>query len=235
MKFIIEHLSKHFEKKEVLRDIDFTFEEGRIYGLLGRNGAGKTTLFNCINRDVKADGGSFCLETDTGRRGLTAEDIGYVLSTPTVPEFLTGREFLKFFIDINEKAIGRTRPLDEYFAFMGIAPEDRDKLLKDYSHGMKNKMQMLVNIIARPNILLLDEPLTSLDVVVAEEMKELLRSFKQNRITIFSTHILDLALDLCDEIILLNHGELEVVEKSHLDGQEFREKIIAALREEVAV
>lgn len=59
---------------------------------------------------------------------------------------------------------------------MGIAPEDRDKLLKDYSHGMKNKMQMLVNIIARPNILLLDEPLTSLDVVVAEEMKEVLRS-----------------------------------------------------------
>ena len=54
---------------------------------------------------------------------------------------------------------------------MSIAPEDRDKLLKDYSHGMKNKMQMLVNIIAQPNILLLDEPLTSLDVVVAEEMK----------------------------------------------------------------
>ena len=232
MKFIIEHLSKHYEKKEVLRDIDFTFEEGKIYGLLGRNGAGKTTLFNCINRDVKADGGEFFLETDTGRRSLVAEDIGYVLSTPTVPEFLTGREFLKFFIDINEKTIGQPRPLDEYFAFKGIAPEDRDKLLKDYSHGMKNKMQMLVHIIARPNILLLDEPLTSLDVVVAEEMKEVLRSLKQGRITIFSTHLLDLALDLCDEIILLNHGELEVVEKSHLDGQEFREKIIAALREQ---
>ena len=62
MKFIIEHLSKRFEQKEVLKDIDFTFEEGRIYGLLGRNGAGKTTLFNCLNRDIKADGGSFCLE-----------------------------------------------------------------------------------------------------------------------------------------------------------------------------
>ena len=185
MKFIIEHLSKHYEKKEVLRDIDFTFQEGKIYGLLGRNGAGKTTLFNCINRDVKADCGGLFLETDAGRRDLVAEDIGYVLSTPTVPEFLTGREFLKFFIDINEKTIGRPRPLDEYFAFMGIAPEDRDKLLKDYSHGMKNKMQMLVNIIARPNILLLDEPLTSLDVVVAEEMKEVLRSLKQGRITIF--------------------------------------------------
>ena len=57
MKFIIEHLSKRFEQKEVLKDIDFTFEEGRIYGLLGRNGAGKTTLFNCLNRDIKADSG----------------------------------------------------------------------------------------------------------------------------------------------------------------------------------
>ena len=232
MKFIIEHLSKHFEKKEVLRDITFTFEEGKIYGLLGRNGAGKTTLFNCLNRDIRADGGAFFLETETGRREITPQDIGYVLSTPTVPEFLTGREFLKFFLDINEKTIGAARPLDEYFDYMSIAPEDRDKLLKDYSHGMKNKMQMLVNIIARPNLLLLDEPLTSLDVVVAEEMKEVLRSLKQDRITIFSTHLLDLALDLCDEIILLNHGELEVVEKSHLDGQEFREKIIAALREQ---
>ena len=93
-------------------------------------------------------------------------------------------------------------------------------------------MQMLINIIAQPNILLLDEPLTSLDVVVAEEMKQLLRSIKQDRITIFSTHIMDLALDLCDEIVLLSHGELEVVEKSDLDSREFKEKIIAALREE---
>lgn len=232
MKFIIEHLSKRFEKKEVLRDIDFTFEEGKIYGLLGRNGAGKTTLFNCLNRDLIADGGSFYLEENGIRRDVKAEDIGYVLSTPTVPEFLTGREFLKFFMDINEASVKDPKPLDAYFDYVSIDPEDRDKLLKDYSHGMKNKMQMLINIIAQPNILLLDEPLTSLDVVVAEEMKQLLRSLKDGRITIFSTHIMDLALDLCDEIVLLSHGELEVVEKSNLDNHEFKEKIIAALREE---
>ena len=232
MKFIIEHLSKHFEKKEVLRNIDFAFESGKIYGLLGRNGAGKTTLFNCLNQDLKADGGTFYLEENGLKIPLKPEDIGYVLSTPTVPEFLTGREFLKFFIDINEKSIQNPKSLDDYFDYMSIQPEDRDKLLKDYSHGMKNKMQMLINIIAQPNILLLDEPLTSLDVVVAEEMKQLLRSLKKNCITIFSTHIMDLALDLCDEIVLLNHGELEVVDKSNLDSQEFKEKIIAALREE---
>ena len=232
MRFVIDHLSKHFEKKEVLREITFTFEEGKIYGLLGRNGAGKTTLFNCLNRDIRADGGTFFLDENGTPREISAEDIGYVLSTPTVPEFLTGREFLKFFLDINASSIQNLRSLDDYFDMMSIAPEDRDKLLKDYSHGMKNKMQMLINIIAQPKVLLLDEPLTSLDVVVAEEMKQLLRSQKDGKITIFSTHIMDLALDLCDEIVLLSHGVLEVVEKSNLDNQEFKEKIIAALKEE---
>ena len=232
MKFVIDHLSKRFESKEVLRDITFTFEEGKIYGLLGRNGAGKTTLFNCLNRDIRADSGTFFLEDVGGARELSPEDIGYVLSAPTVPEFLTGREFLKFFLDINESSIQNIRSADEYFDMMSIAPEDRDKLLKDYSHGMKNKMQMLINIIAQPKVLLRDEPLTSLDVVVAEEMKQLLRAQKEGKITIFSTHIMDLALDLCDEIVLLSHGMLEVVEKSNLDSQEFKEKIIAALKEE---
>lgn len=232
MKFVIEHLSKHFEKKQVLKDINFTFESGRIYGLLGRNGAGKTTLFNCINKDIKADGGQFRLEEDGQSRELQSNDVGYVLSAPTVPEFLTGREFLKFFLDINQEFIGEIKDIDTYFEYVGIEPEDRDKLMKDYSHGMKNKMQMLVNIIAEPNILLLDEPLTSLDVVVAEEMKQLLRSLKKDRITIFSTHIMDLALDLCDEIVLLNNGELEIVDKRNLDGKEFKEKIIVALKGE---
>ncbi len=232
MRFVIEHLSKHFEKKEVLKDINFVFEEGRIYGLLGRNGAGKTTLFNCLNRDIKMDGGRFYLEEEGGQREVVVEDIGYVLSTPTVPEFLTGREFLKFFLDINEKTVSNPKSIDEYFDYMSIKPEDRDKLLKDYSHGMKNKMQMLVNIIVSPNILLLDEPLTSLDVVVAEEMKQLLRSLKAGRIIIFSTHIMDLALDLCDEIVLLQGGELKVVDKFNLDNREFKEKIMAAFREE---
>ncbi len=232
MEFLIEHLSKHFEKKEVLKDITFTFESGKIYGLLGRNGAGKTTLFNCLNRDIKSDGGRFYFMEEKTVREVKAEDVGYVLSTPTVPEFLTGREFLKFFLEINSESIRDSRSLDEYFSYVNIEPEDRDKLMKDYSHGMKNKMQMLINIIARPNLLLLDEPLTSLDVVVAEEMKQLLRSLKKDRIIIFSTHILDLALDLCDEIVLLNHGVLERVDKSNLGSHEFKDKIISALREE---
>ncbi len=232
MEFHIEHLSKSFDGRQVLRDIDFTFTSGKIYGLLGRNGAGKTTLFNCLNGDIKYDAGRFYFTEDGISRDAVPEDIGYVLSTPTVPEFMTGREFLKFFLDIHKQSITDVKTPDAYFDLMSIHREDRDKLLKDYSHGMKNKMQMLLSIIAKPNLLLLDEPLTSLDVVVAEEMKQLLRSLKADRITIFSTHILDLALDLCDEIVLLNHGELEMVDKSDLDSREFKDKIIAALRED---
>ena len=192
MKLIVKNVTKNFEKKEVLKGINFEFEKGKIYGLLGRNGAGKTTFFNCLNDDIKIDSGEFIIEENEKKRKVKIDDIGYVLSTPTVPEFLTGREFLKFFLEINPKTIQEPKTIDEYFDFMKIQKEDRDKLLKDYSHGMKNKMQMLVNIIANPNILLLDEPLTSLDVVVAEEMKQMLKGIKKDHIIIFSTHILEL-------------------------------------------
>ena len=232
MDFIIDHLSKSYEQKKVLEDVSFRFSSGKIYGLLGRNGAGKTTLFNCLNRDITADGGTFFFEDEQGRREVEPEDIGYVLSTPTVPDFLTGREFLKFFMDINRGSITDPKPLDDYFDFISIPAEDRDRLMKDYSHGMKNKMQMLINFIANPTLFLLDEPLTSLDVVVAEEMKQLLRECKEGRIIIFSTHLLDLAVDLCDEIVLLSHGMLQSVEHAALDDDAFKEKILDALRED---
>ncbi len=232
MKLILKDIVKSFDKKEVLRGASFAFEEGKIYGLLGRNGAGKTTLFNCINEDITIDSGSFCIEENGTTRAARPQDIGYVLSTPVVPEFLTGREFVKFFIDINKKAIREVRTPDEYFDMMHIDSEDRDRLIKDYSHGMKNKLQMLVNFIANPSILLLDEPLTSFDVVVADEMKQLLRQMKSEHIIIFSTHIMELALDLCDEIVILNEGVLSLVDKNELDNDDFKDKIIAALRGE---
>ena len=232
MKLVVKNLKKNFEKKEVLKDINFEFEKGKIYGLLGRNGAGKTTFFNCLNEDIAIDSGEFFIEDNGKQRKMEAEDIGYVLSTPNVPEFLTAREFLKFFIDINKKRIKNEKTIDEYLDFMKIEKEDRDRLLKDYSHGMKNKMQMLVNIIANPNVLLLDEPLTSFDVVVAEEMKQMLREIKKDHIIIFSTHIMELALDLCDEIVILNKGILEEIDKNNLDNEHLKNRIIDALKED---
>ena len=230
MKLVIKNLKKSFDKKQILKDVNFEFQKGKIYGLLGRNGAGKTTLFNCLNEDIEIDSGQFYIEENQIKE-ITPEDIGYVLSTPNVPEFLTAREFLKFFIDINQKHLKTNKTIDQWFDLIQIEKEDRDKLLKDYSHGMKNKMQMLVNIIASPSVLLLDEPLTSFDVVAQEEMKQMFKNIKKDHIIIFSTHIMELALDLCDEIVVLNKGVLKEIKKEK-DIETFKQKIMEALVEE---
>lgn len=232
MKLVVNDVFKSFDSKKVLKGSTFTFEEGKIYGLLGRNGAGKTTLFNIICKDVLFDKGEIYLIDGKKQRELSEEDIGYVISTPNVPAFLTAREFLKFFIEINDDKIKDKKTIDEYFDIIGIDSSDRDKLLKDYSHGMKNKMQMLINFIVKPKILLLDEPLTSLDVVVAEEMKTILKEMKKDSILILSTHIMELALSLCDEIVILTNGVLETVDKNNQSEAEFKQYIIQKLKDE---
>lgn len=228
MKLEIKNLNKSYGKKEVLKNINFTFEEGKIYGLLGRNGAGKTTFFNALNEDIKIDSGECFLDN----KKLETSDIGYVVSTPQVPEFLTGREFLQFYLDINKDNIKDLKDIDYYFDLVKLNKEDQNLLLKEYSHGMKNKIQMLINIIANPKIILLDEPLTSLDIVVQEEMKKLFKDYKENHIIIFSTHILELAVDLCDEIIILNNKQIELIEKKDLNTKKYKDKIIESLKVE---
>lgn len=228
MKLEIKNLNKSYGKKEVLKDINFTFEEGKIYGLLGRNGAGKTTFFNALNEDIKIDSGECFLDN----KKLETTDIGYVVSTPQVPEFLTGREFLQFYLDINKDKIEDIKDIDYYFDLVKLNKEDQNLLLKDYSHGMKNKIQMLINIISNSKIILLDEPLTSLDIVVQEEMKKLFKSYKENHIIIFSTHILELAVDLCDEIVILNNKQIELIEKKDLNTKKYKDKIIESLKAE---
>ena len=221
MKLEIINLYKKYGDKEVLKDIDFEFEQGKIYGLLGRNGAGKTTFFNALNEDIDIDRGVFYLNDEYGRNKLQTKDIGYVVSTPTVPEFLTGREFLQFFIDINKDKIPDLKDIDYYFDLVKLDRNDQNILLKEYSHGMKNKIQLL-----------LDEPLTSLDIIVQEEMKNLLKVLKKDHIIIFSTHILELAIDLCDEIVVLSNKQLELMKKEDLSNKKYKDKIIKALKEE---
>lgn len=230
MKLVVENLSKNYGKKVVLQNINFTFEEGKIYGLIGRNGVGKTTFFNALNEDIDITSGNIKLIDNNYNNKLSSSDIGYVISTPIVPEFLTAKEFLKFFIEINKDDIKEIKDLDYYFDLVKIDKDDQDKLLKEYSHGMKNKIQILINFISNSKVLLLDEPLTSLDIVVQDDMKKLLKQMKKNHIIIFSTHILEIAMDLCDEIVILNNGKLELIEKKNLNTKNYKDKIIKALR-----
>lgn len=231
MEMILNNITKSFGAKKVLKGVNFTFEKGNIYGLLGRNGAGKTTLFNCLSGETAPDEGAATLLNDGKQSPLLPESIGYVFSTPILPEFLTGYEFLKFYIDINKDKVAPDKTIDQYFDLIKIEPEDRHRLIKGYSHGMKNKMQMLCFIIARPPVILLDEPLTSFDVVVALEIKHLLREIKHDHIIIFSTHILQLATDLCDEVVVLSEGKLEQIDHEMLHSAEFEEKVLELLKD----
>ena len=232
MKLLLQNIEKKYGENQVLNNASFTFEKGKIYGLLGRNGAGKTTLFNCISGDLKCDTGKIMiLENGYAKEEINYSKVGYVFSEPVLPEFLTGQEFLKFYIDVNKDKIKDLLTIDEYFDIIKINEGDRYRLIKGYSHGMKNKIQMVCLLITRPPVILLDEPLTSFDVVVALEIKNLLKKMKSNHIIIISTHILQLATDLCDEIVVLNRGILEEVDTHVIKSPEFEEKVMEILKE----
>ena len=229
MKLIIENLSKAFGKKEVLASASFTFEKGIIYALLGRNGSGKTTLFRLITDGLDKDNGEVFLEENGIKRKLEFKDIFFMVAEPALPKFLTGYEFIKFFIEANKENIKSSKTIEEYFALVDFDMEDSHRLIQGYSTGMKNKIQMMMFLILRPRVILMDEPLTSLDVVVQLEMKKIIREIHADHIIIFSTHILQLAKDICDEIVLLSDKKLQKVEENLIKNPDFEDKIITLL------
>jgi len=233
LELIIDNISKKFDQEKVIFDkASQTFKKGKIYGLLGRNGTGKTTLFNCIAKEMMIDSGEIRLRYDNGIEEVEYDntEVSYAYTNPNLPDFMTGYEFVQFIMDINAQRIKNPKSVAEYLAEIGIQKEDHHKLLKDYSHGMRNKVQMLVTMMIQTPVLLLDEPLTSFDVVAAHEIKQLILKQKESSIIIFSTHILQLAQDLCDEIILLHDKKLQKIASHKIHDQNFEEEIFHLLK-----
>ncbi|QIK57967.1 ABC transporter ATP-binding protein [Erysipelothrix sp. HDW6A] len=229
MKLIVEGLNKSFEDNHVLKDINASFEKGKIYALLGRNGSGKTTFFNCLSKEISSDSGHVYF--DDGLE-VSSQDFGYVYATPMLPEFLTGYEFLSFFIDIHKDKNLHRNDIHDFFDKIQFSLDDRHKLIKDYSYGMRNKLQMICILMLQPKILLLDEPLTSFDVVASLEMKKLLLEIKDNCIMILSTHILQIAKDICDEVVVLHKGHVQLLTNEHLQSESFESEIVEILKED---
>lgn len=221
----IKDLTKKYNSRIILDNINFTFKDNKIYGIIGKNGAGKTTFLNILDQNIKSDGGDVLLD----KNKILESDVSLVPTTPNVPLFLTGREFLVFYLEINKKRIKNMKSVCEYFEMVNISLDDQDKIMKEYSTGMKSKMQTLVNIISDKKVLLLDEPFTSLDILVQEQMKKLLREIKKNKIIVITTHILEIAIELCDEIIILKDGKFNLIEKKDLNDNEYKKKIIQSL------
>ncbi|OTO05345.1 ABC transporter ATP-binding protein [Enterococcus sp. 5B3_DIV0040] len=227
----INAISKSFDKKQIFDQASYQFETGKIYGILGRNGAGKTTLFQCIARNMTVDSGSIYLVEDGNQRIYENTDVGFTFTQPHLPGFMTAIEFLRFFMDVNRERIKQSLSPEEFLMSVGISSEEQHLLMKDYSHGMKNKVQMLLSLMVQPPIMLFDEPLTSFDVVAAHEIKQMIRSAKEDSIILFSTHILQLAQDLCDEVVLLNNHQLTGIDPSHIHEPDFEKEIVTLLTE----
>jgi len=235
MKLQVASISKKFDQKIIFDQASFTFEKGKIYGLLGRNGSGKTTFFNCITKNLKLDEGEIQLLEEEEARNYDNTEIGFTQTYPQLPAFMTAYEFIRFYMDIHREQIKDTRKPEDWLTLVGIKEEDQHRLLKDFSHGMQNKVQMLLSLVVQPPVLLLDEPLTSFDPVAALEFKQLIREAKKDSVIIFSTHILQLAQDLCDEIVLLHHQRFQAIPSEKLHDADFEQEIVAILsdREEV--
>lgn len=228
MKLLIKDIKKNFSDKVVLTGATYTFEEDIIYGLLGKNGAGKTTLFNIIYDEVDQDGGTVQIEEDGKLRDITFADVGMVFAETLLPEFLTAYEYIKFIFDITNEP--KDYSIDQYFDLVDIDKDDRHRLIKGYSSGMKSKLAMVAIYIQNPKIILLDEPLTAVDVISGQEIKKFIKKLKKDHIIILSTHMMDLAKDISDEVVILNEGKLRSLENLQKD-ENFEDIIIEALKE----
>lgn len=229
MKLIINNLSKSFGKKDVIKNASYTFDQGEVYALLGRNGAGKTTLFKLITDSLSKDEGEVLLEDKDSIKPIDFKDVFFMVSEPELPKFLTGREFISFFIEANRENIKNLANIDDYLSLVDLEVDDSNRLIQDYSTGMKNKLQMIMFLVLKPKVILMDEPLTSLDVLVQVQMKKIIREIHKDHIIIFSTHILQLAKDICDNIALIHDKKLNPVDGLLKDDPNFEDTIVSLL------
>ncbi len=205
------HADKFYEQKQALKDVNLTIKNGTVFGLLGHNGAGKSTLIKSLvsahdltKGQIKVDG----QELTTHRQEIK-QKIGYVPDSPDLFLQLTAMEYWRLMIDIyrlNYQDVAAK--MQEYIQLFSMEA-DQNTLISSMSHGMRQKVILIGALTLNPDIWILDEPLTGLDPQSAFELKELIKKHVENGNTvIFSTHILAIAQEVCDELAILKKGEV---------------------------
>lgn len=192
-------------------DVSFEIREGEIVGFAGPNGAGKTTVIKMLTGILKPTSGHAVIAGhDIVEEPLEAKrSFSYIADNPDVLVQLTGAEYINFIADIygvsSEDRLGR---IDSLASRFNIA----DKLniqMREYSHGMRQKMMIIAALVHEPKVWILDEPMTGLDPAASYELKQLMKEHaaKGNSV-LFSTHVLEVAEKLCDKIIIIDRGEV---------------------------
>ena len=198
-------------KKDVLKGVSLSVQEGEIYGFLGPNGAGKTTSIKCLLGLLQPDSGSVSLFGQEGPTLAARRRLGYLPEQPYFYQHLNGLELLLYFgrlfgmrgAELREKA-------EELLGLVGLEG-DGDKRLGQYSKGMLQRLGVAQALINDPDLVVLDEPMSGLDPIGRREVKDLILSVKQRGATVFfSSHILSDAEELCDRVCLLVDGKLRL-------------------------
>jgi ABC-2 type transport system ATP-binding protein len=202
-------------------------------GLLGPNGSGKSTLMKIIVGIMKPDSGNIevlgkdVVKDPTGVKGL----VGFVPESPRLYEFLSGVEYLDFVADVHglDSAAKRER-ITDFLKALDLEGKENE-LIHGYSQGMKQKLAIIAGLLHRPQILVMDEPLNSLDPRTARIVKDLIHKLRDDGVpTVFSTHVLEIADAICDRVVIMDNGKMveeggtgELREKAGLPGSTLEE------------
>lgn len=220
----VTSLTKAFGKLIAVNNLSFSIEEGRCVALLGPNGAGKTTTLEMLSGLLRPTEGKVAF------LGYEQSDyrahIGYLPQQPVFFPWMNALEFLTFMGQLSgmsKQAV--TNRANELLELVGIADAKKRKI-GSFSGGMKQRLGIAQALIHEPTLLMLDEPVSALDPVGRREILEMMKMLKKHMTILFSTHILHDAEEVCDDVIMINKGELAITGPLHDLRRKHQEDVI---------
>ena len=202
----VKHLTKSYGGRLVLRNVSFSLQRGRVYGILGPNGAGKSTCLHAIAGLIEADTGSVLIAGEANALASSRSRLGFAPDDLPLPGALTGHEFLRLHDRIRgSDDAARSTELAAAFDL----DQALDRQIDEYSHGMRRKLQIIAAVMHRPLLTILDEPLRGLDPDSVAVLRHLIATLTSSgRTVLIATHDMDRAEDDCDEVLILANGQL---------------------------
>jgi Cu-processing system ATP-binding protein len=202
----IQNVTKKFGNYQALKDCSFSFESGKIHGVLGPNGCGKSTLMKCILGLQHLNSGTmFWGSENLQKNEVLRERIGYIPQVPSFPSNLEVHEILEMLQDLQ----GRKAVDADHFCQLFGLNDFQGKSFKDLSGGMKQRVSVVAAMMFRPQLLLCDEPTVGLDPYYAVQFKKALKSFvEKESMAILVTHILSEVHEMVDDFIFLQEGRM---------------------------
>jgi ABC-2 type transport system ATP-binding protein len=202
-------LTKTYGDVTAVNKVTISVEKGALFGLLGPNGSGKTTMIKLLTGQIRpTEGAATILGIDVERDPIgVRERVGIIPEQETPPSFLTATEYLDFVGEIR-KIPDTGRRADWWFEFLDFG-DKRDVLCKDLSRGTRQKLMFAQAFLHKPALALIDEPLINFDPIMQRKVKDYLSDYVKEGNTIFlTTHILEVAEEICSEFAILHKGRL---------------------------